>query len=112
VDDRQKERLARNEDFFRSVNEEIQSLAERHGTDSHEYDFICECSDTSCTEKVRLTLTEYEHVRADPSRFVVAKGHILREIERVVKTAEDHAVIEKHGHAGVIAIELDKKNDD
>jgi hypothetical protein len=111
VNDAQKERLARNEDFFRSVNEEIQSLAETHGDDSHGYDFICECSDAGCVEKVRLTLTEYEYVRLDPSRFVVARDHILREIEHVVETAEDHAVIEKHGEAGRVAIELDKKND-
>jgi hypothetical protein len=64
-------------------------------------------SDASCTERVRVTLAEYRQVRKDSARFIVAKGHVVKEIERVVKAANDHVVIEKHGHAGRVAIELD-----
>jgi hypothetical protein len=112
VDDRQKERLAKNEDLFRTVNERIQELAESQGADSHTYEFLCECSDVECTDRVHLTLIEYEHARAESTRFIVAKGHVIHEIEHIVETAEDHVLIEKHGHAGVVAIELDTRDPD
>ena len=110
MDDAQKGRLAQNEDFFREVNDKINAKAESHGTDSHAYDFFCECSDARCVERVRLTLAEYETVRADPTRFVVQKDHVVREIEHVVEEVEDHMVIEKHGEAGRIAVELEAES--
>jgi hypothetical protein len=108
MDERQKEQLARNEDLFRSVNNEIEQVAERQGTDSHEYEFFCECSDRSCTERVTVTLAEYARARDDPKRFLVVKGHVIQEIEHVVAAADDHVLIEKDGHAGKVAIELDE----
>ena len=107
MDDAQKTRLARNEDLFRQVNEKIDDLAGRHGDDSHVYEFFCECSDAGCSERVRLTLPQYAHVRDDPARFVVVKGHVLEEIEHVIEDAKDHVLIEKHGPAGEVAIKLD-----
>ncbi|MDX6511011.1 MAG: hypothetical protein QOE36_515 [Gaiellaceae bacterium] len=105
-------RLAQNEDFFREVNGRISEKAESHGSDSHEYEFFCECSDASCTERVTLTLSEYEHIRAEPTRFVVKNNHVVREIEHVVETVPDHVVIEKHGHAGRVAVELEAESNE
>ena len=82
VDDRQQEQLAANEDLFRQINERIEDIAAEHGADSHAYEFLCECSDTGCAERVRLTLDEYRHVREDGTRFIVVKGHVVKEIER------------------------------
>jgi uncharacterized protein (DUF1499 family) len=107
LDDLQKQRLARNENFFREVNERINEKAESHGLDSHRYEFFCECSDTTCLERVLLTLSEYEQIRSEPMRFVVKKNHVIGEIEQVVETVPGHEVIEKHGEAGRIAIELE-----
>ena len=98
------------EDLFRQINERIEEIAAEHGADSHAYEFLCECSDTGCAERVRLTLDEYRHVREDGTRFIVVKGHVVKEIERVVESAQDHAIIEKDGHAGRVAIELDSAN--
>jgi hypothetical protein len=106
MDDFQKARLAQNEDLFREVNERISDSAEAHGPSTHPYEFFCECSDIACMERVVLTLAEYEHIRALPTRFVVKKNHVIREIEHVVESVSDHMVIEKHGEAGKIAIEL------
>ena len=106
MDDATKTHLAQNEDFFREVNEKINTRAESHGPDSHLYAFFCECSDAKCVERVMLTLSEYEHVRAEPTRFVVKKNHVVREIEHVVETVPDHMVVEKHGEAGKVAIKL------
>lgn len=110
MDDFQKARLAQNEDFFREVNERINDSAESHGPSDHRYEFLCECSDTACMERVVLTLAEYEHIRAEPTRFVVKKEHVIREIEHVVESVPDHVVIEKHGEAGRIAVELEAES--
>jgi hypothetical protein len=107
MDDRQQTQLAANEDLFRRINENIEEVAASHGSDSHEYEFLCECSDPSCSERVRVSLDDYRRVREHGARFIVAKGHVVKEIERVVESASDHAVIEKQDHAGRVAIELD-----
>lgn len=112
MDDSQKARLAKNEHFFREVNERINEKAESQGFDSHRYEFFCECSDGSCAERVEMTLREYEHIRAEPTRFVVKTNHVIHEIERVVETVPDHMVIEKHGEAGRIAVELEAETRD
>ena len=112
VDDANKARLAQNEDFFREVNGRINEKAESHGPDSHRYEFFCECYDPNCVERVNLTLSEYQHIRAEPTRFVVKNNHVAREIEHVVETVPDHMVIEKHGEAGRIAIELEAESNE
>jgi uncharacterized protein (DUF1499 family) len=110
MDDLQKARLAQNEDFFREVNERINDSAETHGASTHDYEFFCECSDIDCMERVVLTLAEYKHIRAEPTRFVVKNHHVIREIEHVVESVPDHMVIEKHGEAGRIAVELEAES--
>jgi uncharacterized protein (DUF1499 family) len=112
VDDTQKARLAQNEDFFREVNARINEKAESHGLDSHKYEFFCECSDARCMERVKLTVEEYEHIRAEPTRFVVRNNHVIREIEHVVESVPDHMVIEKHGEAGRVAVQLEAESSD
>ncbi|HVM16899.1 MAG TPA: hypothetical protein VM290_04920 [Gaiellaceae bacterium] len=111
MDDAQKARLAQNEDLFRGLNEGINEAAEAHGSDSHMYEFLCECCDVSCVERVHLTLAEYAHIRAAATRFVVQKNHVVREIEHVVEVVPDHMVIEKHGEAGRVAVQLEAEAD-
>jgi hypothetical protein len=107
----QKERLARNESFFREVNERIGDIADRLGQADAPYDYLCECSDPGCTERISLRRDEYEHVRADPTRFVLSPGHAMEEVEIVVRQHSDHVLVEKIGVAGVIAEELDPRAD-
>jgi len=103
----QEQRLAMNEAVFRDVNERIREISNDFGDKEATYDLLCECSDAACTQRVVLTRAEYEHVRSDPARFVVAKGHALPEIEKVVDRAQDHVVVEKEGAAADIAVRLD-----
>jgi hypothetical protein len=102
-------RKARNEALFREVNERIREAADRLGGARYEHDFLCECFDARCRDHVRLTLEEYERVRAAGNRFVVAPGHIASEIEHVVTARADHVLIEKTGEAGRVAAELDPR---
>ena len=106
----QEERLALNEAIFRDVNERIREISNTFGQKDETYAFLCECSDPKCVDKVVMTSAEYEYVRSDPTRFVVAKGHVLPEVESVVDRAKDHVVVEKEGAAADIAIRLDKSN--
>jgi len=108
----QEQRLALNEVLFREVNERIREISDTFGQNDATYDFLCECSDPGCTKKVVLTRAEYEDVRSDPTRFVVAKGHAMPEIEAVVERADDHVVVEKEGAAADIAIRVDTSNPD
>src|SRR4051812_23949734 len=102
-------RLAKNEAFFRDLNESIRGAVDRYGSDGHVYEFICECSNPGCTERVSLTTHEYERVRADPTRFVIAPGHDVAAIEIVVAASGDHEIVEKAGLAGQVAAELDPR---
>jgi hypothetical protein len=102
------ERHAKNESFFRQVNERIKDVANGFAEgESHE--FLCECSDPSCTARIKLKSSEYEWVRASPSRFVLATGHAAPQIEHVVEREDEHVVVEKHGVAGHVAAELDPR---
>ena len=96
-----------NEALFRDVNERIREISDSFGERDTTFDFVCECSDPDCSEKVVLTRSEYEQVRSEPTRFVVAKGHAIPEIESVVSRAKDHVVVEKEGAAADVAVRLD-----
>jgi hypothetical protein len=103
------ERLARNEAFFRNLNERIRDAADRYSADGHVYEFVCECSDPACLDRVRLSAAEYEAVRADPTRFVLAPGHERTSIEVVVQPGLDHVIVQKLGAAGAVATALDPR---
>ena len=90
----QQVRMARTEALFRNVNERIAESAERFDSDAAE--FVCECSDQSCTERVEATLDEYEEVRGDATHFLLRPGHEDTRIERVLeRRGNRHAVVEK-----------------
>jgi hypothetical protein len=87
-------RMARTEALFRDVNERIAETAQRF--DSDETQFVCECADPECTERVHATLDEYEQVRSDATQFLLVPGHEDTRIERVVERPRRHfAVVKK-----------------
>jgi hypothetical protein len=102
------ERLAKNESFFRQVNERIKDVA-NGVSDEDSFEFLCECSDPSCTARISLKLADYEWVRANPARFVLAPGHNAPQVEHVVEREDEHVVVEKHGVAGQVAAKLDPR---
>ncbi len=87
-------RIAHTEALFRDVNERIAETTERFQSDQAE--FVCECSDPACTERVHATLDEYEHVRSDGAQFLLVPGHEDARVERVVEQPRGRfAVVEK-----------------
>jgi hypothetical protein len=101
------ERLARNETLFRSVNERVEEVVQPGPNE--EIDFLCECGDDSCVEKVTLTRREYEQVRQDGAHFAVTPGHEIPEIENVVMRGERFLVVRKHPEESEIAYETDPR---
>ena len=66
-------RIARRESLFRDVNERIAETAENLG--SEDAVFVCECAAAGCDERLPAQLDEYQQVREDGVRFLVAPGH-------------------------------------
>ena len=74
---------AHTEAVFRDVNERIAESAERF--DSETTEFVCECADPSCADRVEATLEQYESVRDESTTFLLVPGHEDTQIERVVE---------------------------
>jgi hypothetical protein len=90
------EQVAENEALFRDINERVVALPERQEASAAEkLMFYCECGDAKCFEHVRLTLAEYQALRANAARFAVAPGHELPDVERVVERHAGYFVVEK-----------------
>jgi hypothetical protein len=84
-------RIAHTEALFRDVNERIAETAQRFGAD--ETQFVCECADPACTERVPATLDEYERVRQDGAHFLLVPGHEDTRVERVVERPRRRSLI-------------------
>lgn len=106
------ERVARNEATFRDANEGIERAAAAYNFDGELLPFICECAGETCTEVVRVTLDEYEQVRAHPDRFLTAQGHHVNAqgAAKVVAETERYEIVEKKGRAAEVSEELDPRS--
>jgi hypothetical protein len=101
VDERQR-RIGKNEALFREVNERIERVTAS----------LCECGDDSCTERIEVSLPEYDRVRQDSTLFFVCSGHEEPDVEIVVELNEGYDVVRKKaGPAAELARELDPRDD-
>ena len=108
--DSRQQRVAKNEALFRRVNERIEEINETLADDS-ESDFLCECGDDDCTAPVSMTLAEYAEVRRDPTHFLIAHGHEVLDVEKVIRETDRYAVVKKFaGEAERIAVETDPRS--
>ncbi len=69
------ERKGENEAFFREVNERLEEHAVEKRAARGSFEIICECSLETCTQRLSVTFADYESVRADETRFILAIGH-------------------------------------
>jgi hypothetical protein len=91
------------------VNERVEEVNKAFDSILDEADFFCECADINCMEKIEMTRREYEKLRDVSTHFAVKLGHVLPEEERVVEERAGYLVVEKVGHAGERAAELDPR---
>ena len=89
------ERIGLNEAVFRDVNERIEDVAEASGLESQPLDFVCECGDRSCVQRISMSRREYELVRSESNHFAVFPGHELLDLERIVERRPGYDVVAK-----------------
>jgi hypothetical protein len=87
------ERLAHNQAVFREVNQRLLELSE--GFQDGSMELVCECSNDECTLTVTMNHDEYESVRAHSTFFVVASGHEILEVEKVIDRQDGWAIVQK-----------------
>jgi hypothetical protein len=77
----------------REVNRQIERVALRF--DSTEGEFLCECGSADCNARLRLTIEEYERIRADEHRYFIATGHqLVVPTDRIVQRTARYVVAE------------------
>lgn len=109
--DARRERVGKNEALFRQVNERLKEIGEGFSLVTESADFVCECGSASCASPIRMTLAEYEQVRAEPELFFVLPGHGIEDVESVVESRGSYDVVRKHdGEAARIARETDPRS--
>jgi hypothetical protein len=102
------ERLGVNESVFRDINEGIER-GQWPGEEDAPVGFRCECARLGCNELLELNLHEYQRVRADPRRFIVAPGHERGDVEVVLERRPGYLVVEKLDDAADAAVERDPR---
>jgi hypothetical protein len=85
--------MARTESAFREVNEAIADTAARF--EANEAQFICECADPQCADRVTADLEDYEGVRSEGTHFLLAPDHHEPEVEEIVERTGEFDVVAK-----------------
>jgi hypothetical protein len=99
----------RSELSARDINEDIERSHDEAGREGY-VRVVCECADVDCDRVLAVTRAEYEAVRRDARRFVLAKEHVRPGIESVVAETERFVVVEKdEGTPGEVAEEHDPR---
>jgi hypothetical protein len=85
-----------NQTIFREMNEWTEDDTDgREGFQRTMDTYLCECGDARCSDPIRLTRSEYEGIRSEPTRFALALNHENPEIDSVITENERFATIEK-----------------
>jgi hypothetical protein len=96
-------RAAKNQSLFREINERIEGLNENFGAIRLSAEWMCECADLACMERLEFSLDDYEQIRGHAERFPVKPGHEITEVERVVERHNGYLVVEKTGVGAEVA---------
>jgi hypothetical protein len=106
------DRIGRNEALFRALNERIEDISRFLDEETQEATFICECGRAECMERIRIPLDLYEHVRSDPTLFIVLPGHEEPDVATIVERHDGWNVVSKRsGEPAAIAIATDPRSD-
>ena len=101
---------ARRQAHRRDVNESREGAERACPTRPRLATFVCECGDPGCGKPVRLSVSEYETVRAHPRHFLIVTNHENPETESVVIESTRFAVVETLvGQASKIALRTDPR---
>ena len=110
-------RLGDEADAIRKVRNEIQLRKLNERLEDHHLrvqptlaEWVCECADEACALPLKLTIAEYEAVRAEPTHFFIAPldEHLSSDIEYVVRREPHYWVIAKKG----VGAEMSRREQD
>jgi hypothetical protein len=111
--DERAERGAQNQSLFRAINERISDRGwdvsdAAMAQDVSVAQWVCECANVACFERIALSGLDYEHVRAVGWRFAVVPGelHVFPDIEELAERHDAFWIVEKSGAARQISIDL------
>jgi hypothetical protein len=80
-----------NELYFRRLNVSIL----RTTLAAERVDAVCECADIGCFAPIAVPSAEFERVRTQARRYVVAPGHVFPEFDVIVESYKAFQVVEK-----------------
>lgn len=98
---------AKTESQFRDANERIAASAEGFGLQQAE--LVCECGDPECGHRIEAPLDDYERVRADGARFLLAPEHEEQEHEQVIESRPGYRIVQKLRAVGAVARRLNPR---
>ena len=91
-----KQRIEENEKLFREVNERVAQMHTSYA-DNPDPEWVCECGDETCFDRIVVALDEYQEVRGHDNWFVIRPGHEKLDVERVVRERDAYLVVQKDG---------------
>jgi hypothetical protein len=89
----------------RRVNEAIERGRSRDSPGA----YLCECGRVDCNLLLDLPVSKYESVRSSFDRFLLADGHEITEVDKVIERHDTHLVVVKDGEAGDMARRTDER---
>lgn len=103
-------RIGVNEAVFREANERIQELNQTFASLTDRLVLVCECGDGACAEQITMATAAYEELRSDATQFVIVPGHEVPDVEELIATYEEYAIVRKsHGTPRQIAEATDPR---
>ncbi len=83
------------ERVLRRANEIIAEHLEAVATPPVSGGFVCECTDERCTDPIDLPLVDFRRIQRQRNCFVVAPGHELADLERLVEENDGYVVVHR-----------------
>ena len=79
------------ENVFRQINESLLKLENP--------DFLCECSDASCTEAIEVSAETVRSLHEDRNLYVVKPAHINTDLEDLFEAHDEFVIVRKPASA-------------
>jgi hypothetical protein len=90
-------RAAQNQLMFRLLNDRIKELGDQPRSLGQELDFACECADSTCVAKIRLSALQFLAIESEENQFIVLRGHEVPEVEDVIAQRDGFLIVSKRG---------------
>ena len=95
-------RAAKNQVLFRSAHGRVKELNETFSLIAPLDEWMCECANSDCVERIEMSVGAYEAVRRHEARFFVTPSdrHFWPDVERVIEHTDRYWVVERVGRTG------------